>query len=613
MAITIITKRLDVTYLKTYYNIIVSLKMAALIGALDTYTSRQIGENGNIEYSWSNNIRERIAQLSFQLTRTKDISYLAKQTEGILMDLKARNASGKILKAEYVEYMAILYKMIGHTRDIIDGKGEYTLSFMLLNSWSKIMGDELAMFALRQFVIFSDNNSDNNNDNIHPYGSWKDIKYLYKFFQDNSALSSNSSDNLVSYGIQLMNDQLRQDVDLTTSIGYNPSLAAKWVPREKSQFSDLFTRMAIHFFPNYLVTAKTESAQIKAISKAKMDYRKIISGLNRELDTVQIKQCANAWSQIDPENQTSITMHKQKKAFLNLKADGEQRSDLEDRIICANQFKEFVAKASRNECEIKGKRIGLNDFTKEALKLIHTGVKDGPEAQILNAQWVNNSLQTGALGKMIAMVDVSGSMNGDPLHAAIALGIRVAEKSMLGKRVLTFSALPTWVNLDGHDSFIDMVQHINQGEFGLNTNFFKALMLILDAIVANKMAAEDVEDMVLAIFSDMQIDEATDEEDNTMMGVIEARYSEAGIKVCGKPYKPPHILFWNLRSTSGFPTLSLQKNASMMSGFSPALLNLFCDEGLTALQSCSPWSLLIKALANDRYKVLDTKIREFIQ
>ena len=584
--------------------------MAALIGALDTYTSRQIGENGNIEYSWSNNIRERIAQLSFQLTRTKDISFLAKQTEGILIDLKARNGSGKILKEEYIEYMAILYKMIGHTRDIIDGKGEYTLSFMLLNSWSKIMGYELSAFALRQFVILNDD--DDNNDTIHPYGSWKDIKYLYKFFQDNSALKSNSSDILVSYGIELMNEQLRTDLDLTKSMGSNPSLAAKWVPREKSQFSDLFTRMAIQYFPNYLATAKTDSAQIKAISKAKMDYRKIISGLNRQLDTVQIKQCANTWSQIDPENQTSITMHKQKKAFLNLKADGEQKSDSEDRIICANRFEEFVAKASRNECEIKGKRIGLNDFTKEALKLINTGSADGPEADILNAQWKNNSLQTGALGKMIAMVDVSGSMDGDPLYAAIALGIRVAEKSMLGKRILTFSALPTWVNLDGHDSFIDMVKYINKSDFGLNTNFFKALMLILDAIVANKMAAEDVEDMVLAIFSDMQIDDAKGEEDNTMMGVIEARYSEAGIKVCGKPYKPPHILFWNLRSTSGFPTLSLQKNASMMSGFSPALLNLFCDEGLSALQSCTPWSLIIKALSNDRYKVLDTKIREFL-
>ena len=388
-------------------------------------------------------------------------------------------------------------------------------------------------------------------------------------------------------------------------------MVAKWVPREKSQFSDLFVKMAIHYFPHYLTSAKTEEAQTKAISKAKMDYRKIISGLNRQLDTVQIKQCANTWAQIDPEKQTSITMHKQKKAFLNLKADGEQRSESEDRITCANHFEEFVAKACRNECEIKGKRIGLNNFTKEALKLLNAGIKDGPEVDILNAQWVNNSSQTGALGKMIAMVDVSGSMDGDPLHAAIALGIRVAEKSMLGKRVLTFSALPIWINLEANNTFIDMVKNLNNANFGLNTNFSKALMLILDAIVENKMAANDVEDMVLAVFSDMQIDEAKSEEDNTMMALIETRYSEAGIKVCGKPYKMPHILFWNLRSTSGFPTLSLQKNASMMSGFSPALLNLFCDEGLTALQSCTPWSLLIKALSNERYNVLDTQIREY--
>jgi len=77
----------------------------------------------------------------------------------------------------------------------------------------------------------------------------------------------------------------------------------------------------------------------------------------------------------------------------------------------------------------------------------------------------------------------------------------------------------------------------------------------------------------------------------------------------GRPYKPPHILFWNLRSTSGFPTLSLQKNTSMMSGFSPALLNLCCDEGISALQNCTPWSLLVKSLNNPRYKILDDKIR----
>lgn len=47
--------------------------MDLLISALDNYTPSQIGENGSLEYTWSNNIRERIVQLSFQLTRVRDL------------------------------------------------------------------------------------------------------------------------------------------------------------------------------------------------------------------------------------------------------------------------------------------------------------------------------------------------------------------------------------------------------------------------------------------------------------------------------------------------------------------------------------------------------------
>jgi hypothetical protein len=579
--------------------------MAALIGALDNYTCKQLGENGTTEYAWSNDIRERIVQLSFQLTRTKDISNLSNHFELLLSDLQKRHSVGKIPREEFIEYMSLLYKMVGHTRDIIDGKGEYELSYMLLYVWHKFY-PELAKFALKQFILLDDN------QDLHPYGSWKDIKYLYKYvLKQSTNESSVFSNDLVAYGIQLVNDQLKLDFESNTN---NPSLVAKWVPREKSQFADLFTQMAMLYFSHYISTAKTNVAKSKAILKAKMEYRKIISELNRKLDTVQIKQCANTWSEIEPQKQTSITMLKQKKAFLNLNKDGSQRYGTEERILCAKHFEEFISSLCRNECAVNGKRIGLNDFTKEALKIIGNYNINSLEAQLLNAQWLDNSSQTGALGKMIAMVDVSGSMNGDPLHAAIALGIRVAEKSMLGKRILTFSALPTWVNLDGDNTFIEMVQKVKKCDWGLNTSFSKALMLILDAIVENKMAANDVEDMVLAIFSDMQIDQAKNKTDDndTMMSYIQKQYHDAGIKVCGKPYKPPHILFWNLRSTSGFPTLSLQSNTSMMSGFSPSLLNIFCDEGLTAIQSCTPWSLLIKALSNERYSILDKKIKEFL-
>lgn len=568
--------------------------MSAIISALDNYTPSQIGENGSMEFTWSNSIRERIIQLSFQLTRTKDecsINNLAVQTETILSDISTHYNSSIISRIEYIEYMSLLYRMIGHTRDIIDGKGEYALSYMLLGVWYK-KHPELAKFAFRHFLISPEGNTD-----FHPYGSWKDVKYLCK---------QNNSYPLVAYGMQLLLNQLKIDCDSET-----PSLAAKWVPREKSQFKDLFTTLALNYFSGYISTAKSEESRNKAIIKAKMEFRKIISSLNKKLDTVQIKQCGLNWSEIEPSKQTSITMHKQKRAFLNIDKKGKQRNNNEDRIVCANKFRDFAEKVVKGEVDVKGKRIGLNDFTKEAIELIRSGRTNSEEASFLNAQWSDNSKQTGSLGKIIAMVDVSGSMAGDPMNAAIALGIRVAEKSMIGKRVLTFSASPSWINLSGKDTFVEMVQTVGNANWGMNTNFAAALNMILDAIISQMLSPEDVEDMVLAVFSDMQMDQA-DHSSKSLMNSIEIKYADAGKRLWGKPFKAPHILFWNLRSTSGFPTLSSQKNCSMMSGFSPALLNTFCEEGLKSLQSCSPWTLFVKSLDNERYKILDKHIRENI-
>ena len=573
--------------------------MTALVSAMDNFTPSQLGENGHSEYTWSSNTREQIVQLSFQLTRAsspKIVESLAQRVDSILSKLKTDFTRGLIAKEVYLEYMSIMFRLIGQTRDIIDGKGEYTLAYMQLSVWQKHF-PELAKFAFKCFVLSDELSVDTeSSSSIHPYGSWKDVKHLVKYLDENG---TNCNSPLPEYAMQLLNDQLRAD-----SVAEVPSLAAKWTPREKSQHSTLFGRLAKRYYSEYLQSALSEPAIKKATVKAKMDYRKLIASLNRKLDTVQIKQCANMWSDIDPKSQTSITMHKQKKAFLNLTKTGAQRSTSDDRIACAATFTEFAEKAAKGEVEVKGKRVGLNDFTKEALSLINSRQQNSSEAKLLNAQWLNNSLQTGALGKMIPMVDVSGSMSGDPMNAAIALGIRIAEKSMLGKRVLTFSATPKWVNLDGANDFVSMVSVLQVAEWGMNTNFLAALNLILDAIVQQKLPAEDVEDMVLAIFSDMQMDQA-DTTSKSLMNTIETKYADAGMRLWNKPFKAPHILFWNLRSTQGFPTLSSQKNSSMMSGFSPALLNLFCEEGLEALQSCTPWSLFVKSLENERYKILD--------
>ena len=107
--------------------------MAALIKALDNYTPTQFGENGHVEYGWSNSIQEQIVQFSFQLTRTTNLLPLENQLISMLNTLSHQVKNGTLPEKELARgHLSILYKMIGHTRDIVDGKGDYTLTYMMI-------------------------------------------------------------------------------------------------------------------------------------------------------------------------------------------------------------------------------------------------------------------------------------------------------------------------------------------------------------------------------------------------------------------------------------------------------------------------------------------------
>jgi hypothetical protein len=572
-------------------------QMAAIITALDTYTPRQTGENGHVQYGWSNDIKERIVQFSFQVTRTdkSQLSNLETVLDDILTVLKNKVESTSVAERTVgLEFLTVLYKMIGQTRDIIDGKGECALAYMMIYAWYSF-NPVLAFFALRCLVDFGDEGK------THQYGSWKDLKYFCEYCKSKGAVITHP---LIQHSIQLINEQLRKDI-----VSTNPSLVSKWVPREKSTFGWLFTPLACQYFSSYIETAKTATSVSKATLKCKTEYRKLLSSLNKKLDTLQIKQCGKEWAQIDFNHVTSVSISKQKKAFLNKTKENTDRSLEQDRIDCAEHYREHIQKGKNGEVVIKGKRVGMENFTAQALRLLE--VSDQAEIDTLNLQWNDNATQTGALGKFVAMVDVSGSMSGDPMNAAIALGIRVAEKSALGRRVLTFSSNPTWCNLDGVNTFVGMVRVLQRADWGQNTNFYAALDMILNAIVDAKLTPEEVEGMVLAVFSDMQMDEAGSYGGALYDNIVE-KYEKTGIRLHGKAFQPPHILFWNLRSGNGFPTLSTQKNVSMLSGFSPSLLNLFCEQGIDALQDLSPWNTLIRGIEKERYNIMGYKIAEVI-
>lgn len=297
--------------------------MASIINALNNHTTKQIGETGYKEYDWSDDIRQRIMQLSFQLVRTDDTTNLRKITDDILTGLRDLYAYGVMSKHEFVYLMSVMFKMVGHTRDIICGKGEYTLSYMLLTVWYEHY-PELAKFAYKCFVMPLDMC-----DNSHQYGSWKDIKYFSRKYPEHP---------LVDYGVRLINDQLK--IDTHSEI---PSLVCKWIPREKSVHRTLYSRLAFDYFSNYINSAKTLESKQSVESNAKMEYRIIISGVNKRLDTVQIKQCSQDWESIDQSKETSITMYKEKPVFLNLTKDGEQSYKCDNRVTCGDIFKQVAS------------------------------------------------------------------------------------------------------------------------------------------------------------------------------------------------------------------------------------------------------------------------------
>tara|TARA_B100000674_G_C37914262_1_gene950088 strand:- start:410 stop:1888 length:1479 start_codon:yes stop_codon:yes gene_type:complete len=459
----------------------------------------------------------------------------------------------------------------------------------------------------------------------HQYGSWKDLKYLCNYLRNRSG-----NHPLIQYCIDLGLEQLRRDTieydkyvagqNKNESISPKISLVSKWLPREKSKkFGWLHARMAYTLYPEYLESAKEKgdkSVLLKAKLKCKINFTKHIVMLNKFLDTTQIKQCSKNYANIDYNRVTSLTMHKQKLAFQNKTKKNIQRSADPDRVEGAKNFKNHLQKSlTSNYVKVHGKRCNVYELVKAAL-MTYTDL----DKITVNQQWKDNGENNNCgLGNIIPMVDTSGSMEVDeciPLYNAIGLGIRVSEKTndAFKNRILSFDANPSWIQLNDNQSFVEKVQMVKSSRWGMNTDFYKAMRYILDVILVNNISPNDVSNMVLAVFSDMQIDSAigngTDK--NTMMENIKNMYHSAGmVSQYKRPYNPPHILFWNLRSTTGFPTLSTEENVSMLSGYNSTLLNVFVEKGLEGLKKCTPANMLFELLNHKRYNILNGYLKKY--
>jgi len=566
-----------------------------LVQAMD---SIQRGENGHNEYSWSSQeIQEYLVKLYFQLVRTDDMRDLEHQIEKLLDQMF-------VSPKENNKEIVMFCKMIANVRDVDgNGKGEVSLSHMMLWCLYK-RHRNLATFLFEKFVSIPE---------THQYGSWKDVKYFCNYIKEKTGQEDHY---FINYIVRLTNYYLKLESKITDDTKL--TLISKWIPREKSKrFNWLFCLLARDYFSVYFKTAKDTNSRKKALSKSYREYRKLLTSLNKRINTVQVKMCDSRWTEIRPNEITSKTMSKQMMALLNQKRVGTkviERSTSEDRRGCANTLKSHLedVKNKKDGKKVNGKRCDVYEFVRDTFKFLRYGDDCKTQLEMIEAQWEHNKTRNvQQTTKIIPLCDTSGSMECDecvPLYNALGLSIRLSEIThpAFKDRILTFSAEPEWVNLSEEKTLSEKLVKLKSARWGMNTNLYGAMKMILDTLIINEVHPNEVDNLVLAIFSDMQIDQAYTDNRKVLQDKLKQMFALAGLETkYRQPYPVPHILYWNLRKTSGFPTKTTEPNVTMFSGYNSSLLNVFSEKGMEDLVKITPWDMLKTTLNNSRYECMD--------
>jgi len=189
---------------------------------------------------------------------------------------------------------------------------------------------------------------------------------------------------------------------------------------------------------------------------------------------------------------------------------------------------------------------------------------------------------------ILPMIDVSGSMMGEPLAVATSLGMYLAErtKGEFKDLFLTFSSNPELVKLQG-DSVMERLRNISQADWGMDTDFTKAYQHILDVAVKHDVVPESMPTMLL-VLSDMQFNDSQGgyygSKSMTHFGHMKKVYEDAG-------YELPKIVFWNLDAHFGTPAQCDDDSVAMVSGFSPSIMKAVLNA-----EDFTPMDVMLEAL-----------------
>jgi hypothetical protein len=581
--------------------------------------------------------------LSFPFFPSEMSSFLASSTTGVkgsdvysttgnfLLDLNIKcvrgvdktvlqNAMKDVLSVRTTETVVDAFVTAFHTRNIRGGKGERLVFYNLFQTLGAAY-PEMAIELL---------------DLVPHYGCWNDLFVLAHHVKHDTPAESAAA-RMRNAILDLTAKQLMEDSTNTTG---KQSLAAKWAPREDSEYKGLARELAQRLFP----TVTQYSTQMRR-------YRQFVADLNRRLKTVETYMCAGRWDEIEPSSVPGRAGKLYVKAFLNEPStyrpkgvtavkEGLRRPDDETRMACRTHFQEHYAKAARGEAKVHG---ADTLFPHEVVKKAARGEMLESEKDHLRGVWrgmVEKVKAGGGLGRSIFMSDFSGSMQstttGDtPYWVSMALGLLGAEvcADEFKDRLMTFDSDPTWHHFRPGSDLFDRILDIELTRCGqgTSTDFQKAMDLVLQTL-KEKRCRPGQEPENLIVLTDMGWDQACSSSDvsqytghryrnvvktapwQTQVEMIQEAFKRAGEDMWGpgQGFTAPRIVIWNLDANpqTDFHATADTPGVAMLSGWSATQFEILQKEGPRQLTA---YEMLRLELDDPKYERIRQRLRSLFE
>ena len=356
-----------------------------------------------------------------------------------------------------------------------------------------------------------------------------------------------------------------------------PSLLAKWLKSENTSSAES-RRLATKTREYFGLTPR--------------EYRKMLSSLRTKINVLEKLMSQNRWDEIEFDKIPS-------------KAGLIYKNVFATKDVTKARYAAFMA---NKETKVNASVLNPVDIAKQIFSSNYASKVD---RLAWDKYWANlKDYYNGREERGIAVVDVSGSMYGTPLYAAVSMGAYIAErgKGPFQNHFITFSDKPELVEFNGIDLY-DKFRRAETANWQGSTNVEAVFDLLLDTAKKNHVTQEEMPE-TLYILSDMEFNSCmTDStvtydywgrprrkilensaEVNTLIEKKAKEWKAAG-------YKVPNVVFWNLDARQdNIPAIG--EGFFYVSGNSMNVI----ESILSRTPPKTAYQLMMDVLTRDRYK-----------